>query len=102
MRFRPYSGDVSTIVEGDFEWDSSKAATNEQKHGVTFAEAATVFADPNGKDFPDPTKPDNMRTIGFSLQARVLYVVTTERGPRTRIISARPATSSERLRYAEG
>jgi uncharacterized protein len=33
-------------VEGDFEWDSTKAESNLSKHGVSFAEAATVFADP--------------------------------------------------------
>ncbi len=29
-----------------FEWDAAKAAANVRKHGVTFEEAATVFADP--------------------------------------------------------
>jgi uncharacterized DUF497 family protein len=37
---------MPTVVEGDFEWDSVKAASNLVKHGVSFAEAATVFADP--------------------------------------------------------
>ena len=39
--------DVPTVVEGDFEWDSAKADSNLAKHGVSFAEAATVFADPS-------------------------------------------------------
>jgi len=47
MGFNPYYGyDMSTVVEGDFEWDSDKATSNLAKHGVSFAEAATVFADP--------------------------------------------------------
>jgi uncharacterized DUF497 family protein len=33
---------------------------------------------------------------------RVLFVVTVERGERTRIISARPATPAERRAYEEG
>ena len=37
---------MPTVVEGDFEWDSIKADSNLAKHGVAFAEAATVFADP--------------------------------------------------------
>ena len=37
---------MPTVVEGDFEWDSDKAASNLRKHGVSFPEAATVFADP--------------------------------------------------------
>jgi len=28
-----------------FEWDNQKAAANLRKHGVDFADAATVFAD---------------------------------------------------------
>jgi uncharacterized DUF497 family protein len=32
---------------------------------------------------------------------RVLFVVTTERGERTRIISARKANASERRAYGE-
>ena len=34
--------DMPTVVEGDFEWDSTKAESNFAKHGVSFAEAATV------------------------------------------------------------
>ena len=37
---------MPTVVEGDFEWDSVKAESNLAKHGVSFPEAATVFADP--------------------------------------------------------
>jgi len=37
---------VATLIDGDFEWDEDKAADNVAKHGVSFAEAATVFADP--------------------------------------------------------
>jgi hypothetical protein len=37
---------MPTVVEGDFEWDSTNAASNLAKHGVSFSEAATVFADP--------------------------------------------------------
>jgi len=29
----------------DFSWDERKAATNLKKHGVSFGEAATVFAE---------------------------------------------------------
>ncbi|MGH6886311.1 MAG: BrnT family toxin [Geminicoccales bacterium] len=36
-----------------FEWDSAKAEANERKHGVSFAEAATVFGDPLSATFPD-------------------------------------------------
>ena len=29
----------------EFEWDPEKAATNFRKHGIRFAEAATIFDD---------------------------------------------------------
>ena len=38
----------------DFEWDEEKAAGNHEKHGVSFADAATVFDDPLYVDFYDP------------------------------------------------
>ena len=37
---------MATIIDGDFEWDEDKAASNFSKHRISFAEAATVFADP--------------------------------------------------------
>lgn len=37
---------MATVTEGDFEWDDEKAAANVAKQGVSFEEAATVFADP--------------------------------------------------------
>ena len=36
----------------DFEWDPSKAEANRHKHGVTFAEAQTIF--PSAEVFDDP------------------------------------------------
>ena len=37
-----------------FEWDASKAETNKRKHGVSFDEAMTAFADPLSVLAPDP------------------------------------------------
>jgi uncharacterized DUF497 family protein len=37
-----------------FEWDPEKARENEQKHEVTFAEAAEVFDDDHSSSAPDP------------------------------------------------
>jgi len=39
--------------------------------------------------------------IGYSLSQRLLLVVFADRGERTRIISARPATRPERKLYEE-
>jgi uncharacterized DUF497 family protein len=36
-----------------FEWDPKKASANLTKHGISFEEASTVFADPNAMDGRD-------------------------------------------------
>ena len=42
-------------VRVEFEWDPEKAFANQEKHGVTFAEAATVFtSDPLARTVDDP------------------------------------------------
>lgn len=93
---------VATVVEGDFEWDSDKAASNLVKHGVSFPEAATVFADPFAVYLDDGSGVGRMVVIGTSLRERVLFVVHVERGQRDRIISARRATREERAVYETG
>ena len=37
-----------------FEWNPEKAETNLKKHGVSFEEAMSVFADPLSLTVPDP------------------------------------------------
>jgi uncharacterized protein len=93
---------VATVIEGDFEWDDEKALSNLDKHGVSFPEAATVFADPAAVYLDDGSGTDRMVVVGTSLRDRVLYVVHVERGRRDRIISARPATRAERDVYESG
>jgi len=87
-----------------FEWDPKKARNNLAKHGISFDEASTVFRDPLSITISDPLhSEDEERFVltGCSCRNRLLVVVHTERGDRIRIISARPATRSERLRYEE-
>lgn len=38
----------------EFEWNPDKAVINLRKHGISFQEAATVFADSLSVTFPDP------------------------------------------------
>ena len=88
-----------------FEWDERKAAANETKHGVSFHEAATVFADPLAITFTDPDHSENERryvTFGMSRANRLLVVAHADRERRIRIISARTMTRHERKIYEEG
>ncbi len=85
-----------------FEWDRDKATTNERKHGVSFVEAVSVFADPLAVIFFDEWHSgDEDREIieGRSSRDRLLLVSFTERGEAIRIISAREANKKERKDY---
>jgi uncharacterized protein len=84
----------------EFEWDPNKAAGNLRKHGVRFAEAATVFEDDAMLTMPDDN-PEEPRfvAIGMGSLGRILVVIYTIRGDRVRIISARKATRQEQSQY---
>ena len=86
----------------DFEWDSRKAVANLRKHGIDFADAATVLHDELAVTVPD-ADPDEERfvTLGIDALGRVLVVVFTWRGGRIRLISARRAGAPERRQYEE-
>jgi len=80
-----------------FEWDLEKDSENLKKHGVEFNEAATVFADPLSVTVRDPDHSESENRfiiVGYSNRFRPLIVSHTDRGGRTRIISARPLTSA--------
>jgi uncharacterized protein len=42
------------MIAMEFEWNPEKAASNQEKHSVSFEEAATVFDDSLSLTFPDP------------------------------------------------
>lgn len=89
-------------MDGAFEWDPHKAEVNLQKHGVSFGEAATVFADPLALDRPDPDHSEDEERflcIGRSYVDRLLLVAYAERGDQIRIISARMAEPREHRAY---
>ncbi len=89
----------------NFEWDEAKALANEQKHGVSFEEARTVFGDAHAlhkSDDPHSWDEERFIIIGVSEARRVLTVVYVERIAETfRLISARVATRRERRTYEE-
>ena len=87
-----------------FSWDPDKATQNLRKHGVSFEEAETVFADQLYVDFYDPDHSedeDRYLVVGKSRQGRFLIVSYTERRLFTRIITAREVTRSEQEAYEE-
>jgi uncharacterized DUF497 family protein len=88
-----------------FEWDDKKASENLTKHGISFSEASTVFADPLSRTIVDPLHSEaeeRFIVLGQSGLHHTLVVVHTYRGDVIRIISARTATPRERKDYERG
>ncbi|MBI4704678.1 MAG: BrnT family toxin [Deltaproteobacteria bacterium] len=91
---------MATVVCGSFEWDEAKAEANLARHGISFEEAMTVFADPAAVYIAEQAYQEpRFVVIGISVRVRVLLVVHVERGERDRIISARLATAAEEVIY---
>ena len=85
-------------------WDPRNAASNAEKHQVTFREAAVVLTHPRAYTNPDPQRVrGEARELTFAPgpDGRLLAVVYTLRGNNVRNISARRANPRERRRYAE-
>lgn len=91
----------------EVSWDAAKAQSNIAKHGVTFAQAATVLLDPLALrvfDGRHSEAEERWFTLGRASDGRLLAVSHTYHptGPasaQVRIISAREATRRERDQY---
>jgi uncharacterized DUF497 family protein len=88
-------------------WDPDKAQSNLAKHGVSFAQGASVLLDALALTVFDQEHSDfeeRWFTLGMSSEGQLLavshtYVATGPNSARARIISARPATRTERNQY---
>ena len=89
----------------EYEWDSDKAKSNQQKHGIRFEDAVSVFDYPYHLSVQDRYENGKFRwqTIGLVQGVIVILVAHTVRfesgGEIIRIISARKADRKERSRY---
>ena len=85
----------------DIEFDPGKARSNLLKHKVSFAHGEQALRDPFGFTIEDPDAGDEQRfvTLGMDSLGRVLVIVHTPRGERTRLISARKASKGESEQY---
>jgi len=87
-----------------FEWDKEKAASNLKKHGVSFAEAETVFGDSLARIFDDEEhsfEEQRLKAIGYSSAGKLLRVSFTLRSNRFRIFSVRDSARRERKKYEQ-
>jgi uncharacterized DUF497 family protein len=82
----------------EFEWDEEKNRINIRNHGLSLADGEDVFYDPFRMIRPDKgSGEERWQTLGMA--GKVLFVVYTERGEKTRIISVRIAEPFERRIY---
>ena len=98
-----------TAMESEFffAWDPVKAYENVRKHGVSFAEAATVMYDPlavSNLDTSHSELEERWFTLGQTGDGKLLAVAHTyqEVGANAvsiRLISARDVTPRERRHY---
>ncbi len=95
----------------NFEWDPVKAASNFNKHDVTFEQVIDVFKDPMAltlyEDDDSSTDEDRWVTMGLVKNQHYLLVVHTYKDQQgtsvtIRIISARRATKNEIKQYEGG
>lgn len=89
-----------------FTWDPRKATQNRRKHGVSFEEAQSVFADEMALLLHDPDhsqSEDRFLLLGMSWKIRLLVVAHAIRadGNEIRVISARKATKAEQGQYLD-
>ena len=92
-----------------FDWDTNKARTNLQKHGVSFPLASSVFRDPLALTIYDDEHSDyeqRWATIGQASNGQILVVIHTFRqvdyaNVEIRLISARKAERYERRDYEQ-
>ena len=93
----------------EFAWDPAKAASNLAKHGVSFAQAATVLLDPLALTVFDEAHSEleeRWFTLGQTSDGKLLavahtYAATSPTHARVRLISAREASRNERRQYED-
>lgn len=79
-------------------WDKDKARINEEKHGVTFEEAAEVLSG-DYIEFESNANGEKRSRAVTRIRGEYLTVVYARRGETKKIISARHSSQKERQQY---
>ena len=88
-----------------FEWDPEKARRNLAKHGVSFDDASSAFADPLSLTIDDPDHSQGehrLLLLGETYSGKLVVVAHLADDETVRVISARLAERHERRTYQEG
>lgn len=89
---------MSTYSKVKFDWDPSKSASNEAKHGLSLAAAAALWV---GPVVTLPSKhPGELRHLAIGrIEGRHWTVVYALRGDSFRLISARRSRENEKALF---
>lgn len=79
-------------------WDKDKARINEEKHGVTFEEAAEILVG-DYIEFESNANGEKRSRAVTRIRGEYLTVVYARQGETKRIISARHSSQKERQQY---
>ena len=89
-------------MEINIEWDSRKNISNQEKHGLSFEDAALVFEGRTVTFIDDRYEYGELRYVTFGkLMDRVVVIAHTYRENGIRIISMRKANEREQKKYQE-
>jgi len=78
-----------------YEYDENKSLSNKQKHGIDFEEAKLLWSDDKMVEIKASYE-DEIRFISIGkIQNKFYTIVTTYRGEKIRIISARRSRKKE-------
>lgn len=86
----------------EFEWDHGNINKNWVKHKINTKESEDVFFDKwsfTTKDVKHSGLEDRFQILGKTEEKKYLTVYYTMRGHKIRIISARPMSKKERIKY---
>ena len=77
----------------EFEWDADRAASNLDKHGVSFAEAITVFGDTLAREWNLSGKRGVLRGVaGKAVEGPLSHETSTSPPPPAAVAPALPLT----------
>lgn len=95
---------MHTLSDTEANWDRRKERANIRKHGVDFSDAAVALEDVHALCVAFYENDEHRyKTLAASPVSGVLFIIHTEYdGETVRIISARRADRTQRIRYRKG
>ena len=79
----------------DFEFDPIKSTTNQEKHGINFVDAQTLWNDPELLEIPARTTDEPRYLVIAQIHGKHWSAVITHRGQAIRLISVRRSRLEE-------